>query len=66
MAKPIESLELHHTMIQLLIKIYNPPAVSNCSSEKKWPNGNIINMDELSILEFIIKQLFYPGLLDIK
>ena len=28
--------------------------------------GNKINMEELLILEFLIKQLFYSGLLDMK
>ena len=41
------------------------------SSEKKWPtkavlDRNKINMEELLILEFLIKQLFFSGLLDIK
>ena len=42
-----------------------------CSSENKWPtkavlDRNEINMEELLILEFLIKQLFYLCLLDIE
>ena len=42
-----------------------------CSFEKKWPTKDVldrnkINMEEVLILEFSIKQLFYSGLLDIK
>ena len=39
--------------------------------EKKWAsraiwNQNEINMEELLILELLVEQLFYDGLLDIK
>ena len=43
----------------------------SCGSEKKWQTKavwrrNKINIEELLIVEFFIKQLFYSGLLDIQ
>ena len=66
-------LSVHTSVYPVMVKerVSNKASWKHfCSSEKKWPtktvlDQNKINMEELLILEFLINQLFYSGLLEI-